>query len=244
MKKIVRNAGSILLIAMMSILVFCTAALAAEAVSVKLPVTMKLSSYHPSTPEELVLVLTAKDETCPMPEGSVDGVYKKTVSGEGVKEFPEIVFPKVGIHEYTIHQEKGTHTRGTYDSTVYKVTIFVTNTEDGGLATTTVSYVDGVAEKQNEMAFSNSYRRPSSGGGGGGSSSKPDPTQPTTSIVDNDTPLDDGNIITDIIDSIPPLATLPQTGTLWWLVPILACAGVLMFVTGLYKNRSSRNDEE
>ena len=68
-----------------------------------------------------------------MPEGTEDGVYKMTVSGEGVKEFPEIVFPKVGIYEYTIHQEKGTHTRGTYDETVYNVTIFVTNTEDGGL---------------------------------------------------------------------------------------------------------------
>lgn len=243
MKKILRNAGSILLIAMMSILVFSTAALAAEAKSVKLPVTMKLSSYHPSTPEELVLILTAKDETCPMPEGTVDGVYKMTVSGEGVKEFPEIVFPKVGIYEYTIHQEKGTHSRGTYDETVYNVTIFVTNTEDGELATTIVSYVDGVAEKQNEMVFSNSYRK-SSSGGGGGSSSKPDPTQPTTSITDNDTPLNDGNIITDIIDSIPPLATLPQTGTLWWLVPVLACAGVLMFLTGLFRSRNGRNDEE
>ncbi len=94
-----------------------------------------------------MVVLTAQNKVSPMPEGSVDGVYCMTVSGEGVKEFPEIQFQRHGVMEYTIHQEPGTHKRGTYDETVYNVTVYVTNAENGGLETTTLIYVDGVEEK-------------------------------------------------------------------------------------------------
>lgn len=248
MKKILRNAGSILLMAVLSILVFSTAALAAEVPGIKMPVTMKLSSYKPNTPEELVVVLTAKDAACPMPAEAVDGVYSMTVSGEGVKEFPEITYPKVGVHEYTIHQEPGTHKRGTYDDTVYNVTVYVTNAENGGLETTTLIYIDGVEEKQGEIAFMNSYRRPPSD-----DDDDPKPTKPATEITDHDIPKDSGitdhdipkdSGITDIIDEMIPLGPLPQTGTLWWLVPVLGAAGVMMFLTGLYRNRSCGRDDE
>lgn len=235
MKKILRNAGSIILMAVLSILVFSTVALAAEAPSIKIPVTMKLSKYKPYNPEELVVVLTAKDAASPMPAEAVDGVYRMTVSGEGVKEFPEITYPKVGIHEYTIHQEPGTHKRGTYDETVYNVTVYVTNAENGGLETTTLIYIDGVEEKQGEISFMNSYRRPPE-------DDDPKPTKPTTEITDDDIPKDSG--ILDIIDELIPLGPLPQTGTLWWLVPVLGVAGVTMFLTGLYKNRSCGRDDE
>ena len=35
----------------------------------------------------------------------------------------------------------------------------------------------------------------------------------------------------------PPGKTLPQTGLLWWPVPVLACAGLLLFVIGWAKQR-------
>lgn len=35
----------------------------------------------------------------------------------------------------------------------------------------------------------------------------------------------------------PPGKTLPQTGLLWWPVPVLACAGLLLFVLGWTKQR-------
>ncbi len=64
---------------------------------------------------------------------------------------------------------------------------------------------------------------------------------PTVDIIDGDTPL--GGVL-DIFDEMVPRDLLPATGTLWWLVPILAYVGIFLFVTGLYQNRKSGNDEE
>ncbi len=66
------------------------------------------------------------------------------------------------------------------------------------------------------------------GGGGGTPSGGPgsSPSTPTQTIL----PFD------------PPLA-LPQTGTLWWLVPILAIGGIGMFLIGM-KRRKENEDEE
>lgn len=90
--------------------------------------------------------------------------------------------------------------------------------------------------KVEEIPYSDS----SSGGGGGGSHSGggsttggpgvteiADPEVPTTTILPFDIPL-----------------ALPQTGTLWWLVPILALAGIMMFVVGFVKGRRNSEDEE
>lgn len=47
----------------------------------------------------------------------------------------------------------------------------------------------------------------------------------------------------EIDDPDVPMANLPQTGQLWWPVPVLAAAGVLMFLFGL-KRRSGANYEK
>lgn len=41
-----------------------------------------------------------------------------------------------------------------------------------------------------------------------------------------------------------PLAALPQTGTLWWLVPILAALGIAIFFVGMLRGRKNKEDEE
>ncbi len=69
------------------------------------------------------------------------------------------------------------------------------------------------------------------GGGGGGGGGTPgggpgSPSTPTTTILPFDVPL-----------------ALPQTGTLWWLVPILAIGGIGMFLIGM-KRRKENEDEE
>lgn len=38
----------------------------------------------------------------------------------------------------------------------------------------------------------------------------------------------------------PPGSKLPQTGQLWWPVPILACAGLVFFVIGLVRRRNDQ----
>ena len=65
-----------------------------------------------------------------------------------------------------------------------------------------------------------------------------DPDRPPTEIHDDDTPR--GNWPMDTIEDMPiPLAVLPQTGTPWWLVPILAAVGTLMIVLGLVRRKYS-----
>lgn len=81
-----------------------------------------------------------------------------------------------------------------------------------------------------------------SGGGGGGSSSGPSGGSTTggpgaTVIPDAPVPT------TTILPFDVPLA-LPQTGTLWWLVPILATAGIGMCLGGMVKRRKNKEDEE
>ena len=41
----------------------------------------------------------------------------------------------------------------------------------------------------------------------------------------------------DIPDEDVPLASLPQTGQLWWPVPLLLCGGLLLVVFGLLRRR-------
>lgn len=61
---------------------------------------------------------------------------------------------------------------------------------------------------------------------------EPVPEGPGTP-ADPDKPKDD----LDIPDEDVPLAFLPQTGQLWWPVPLLLCGGLLMIVFGLFRRR-------
>ena len=41
-----------------------------------------------------------------------------------------------------------------------------------------------------------------------------------------------------------PDPSLPQTGQLWWPVPVLICAGLLLFVVGMVLNRRKKSDAD
>lgn len=245
MKKIMKKAGLLLLIVMFGILTFSTAVFAAEIPKIKIPVNVGVSGSKPSNAEEFKIVLKAEDAANPMPDGSTDGAYTTVISG-GASGTLEIAFPELGIYKYTIHQEPGTSSKGTYDDTVYKMTVYVTNAETEGLETTTILYINDISTKYGSVDFDNYYRGSS---GGGGSKPKPDPdptpTKPSTeTITDGDVPQSDGGFVKDILDEMIPLAVLPATGTLWWLVAVLVAAGAVMFATGFYRSRKSGNDEE
>lgn len=84
-------------------------------------------------------------------------------------------------------------------------------------------------------------------GGSGGRDDDPDPTRPTPTepaqkdvITDDDVPYG----VLDIGDELIPLGLLPATGTLWWLVPILAAAGIFLFIFGVYRNRKFDGNEK
>lgn len=242
MKKMKKYAGFLIMM-IVGMLACSMTVMAEESPQIKVPVNIDLTGAVPYKSEDFKVVLEAEDVTSPMPAGSVDGKYETVITGEGTA-YLEITYPKVGIHNYTVRQEPGTNAKGEYDPTVYHMTVYVTNVETGGIEATTILYIDDINTKFESADFVNNYWRTNGGGGGGGSSKQtPTPTQPSVEITEGDVPLSDGGIL-DIIDDMIPLAVLPATGTLWWLVAVLACAGAVMFFMGFYRNRSCGKDEE
>lgn len=77
-----------------------------------------------------------------------------------------------------------------------------------------------------------------SGNGGGGSSSGP--SGGSTTGGPGATVIPDADVPTTIILPFDVPLVLPQTGTLWWMVPILAIAGIVMFFGGMVKRRKSK----
>ena len=61
-------------------------------------------------------------------------------------------------------------------------------------------------------------------------SPEPEPTQPTEP--------------TEPKPTLPPEGDLPQTGQLNWPVPVLACAGVALFLTGWLMSRDKKRETE
>ena len=136
------------------------AVLAAENPSLELGVTVNLSGTLPAEPEDFLIKLTADEIGNPMPEGTLTDVYTLTVTGEGTATFPKITYPKVGIYKYRIWQQPGLDPNGYYDTTLYHLTVYVTNAVGGGMEITTVLYKDDETEKSPEVIFENRYADP------------------------------------------------------------------------------------
>lgn len=143
--------------AAMLLLVMLCAALGpvalAEAPSVTVDVSLTLSGTLPEPEEKYGFVIEAKDASFPMPKSS-----KMTITGAGKGSFGKIVYEKVGVYEYTIRQVAGKNESCTYDMRVYKMLVYVTNKEGGGLETTVVLHVDGETDKPDNIVFANKYR--------------------------------------------------------------------------------------
>lgn len=81
---------------------------------------------------------------------------------------------------------------------------------------------------------------------------EPDIPTPPIDIDDPDVPLGKPDLpkdptepyeIIEIDDTDVPLANLPQTGQLWWPVPLLAVSGLFLFLIGWVKHRGAQNEE-
>lgn len=133
-------------------------AFAADCPEVSVPVTVSLSGTLPSPAEDFTIVLKADDASFPMPDGSVEGVCTMTITGADTKNLPTIAYNRVGIYTYTIYQTAGSNAKCTYDDTVYALTVYITNAEDGsGLEATAVLYPDSEGDKLPGAEFENVY---------------------------------------------------------------------------------------
>ena len=132
---------------------------AAELPEVSVPVTISLSGTRPYPAEDFTVVLKADDADYPMPNGTVNGVYSMTITGEGTENFPAITYDRVGVYTYTVYQVAGINKKCTYDDTVYALTVTISNKEDfSGLEATAVLCPDSDGEKLPGAEFENKYK--------------------------------------------------------------------------------------
>ena len=71
-------------------------------------------------------------------------------------------FPHAGLYEYTVSETAGIENNGiTYDMASYNLRVYVVNNEDGSLEVRSIT-AEKDGEKQNELSFTNTYRKNSS----------------------------------------------------------------------------------
>ncbi len=159
MKKKVKNIAIMLTVLVIFLVIQTPPVLAAEVPKTKVQFNVSLEGTLPTKAEEFTINLKADNIAYPMPEGSTDGVYTMIATGEETNSFPIITFSRVGIYSYSIWQEEGNNVDCTYDNSIYNLTVYVTNKENGeGLEATSVLYKGNKAEKLDEASFHNIYK--------------------------------------------------------------------------------------
>lgn len=158
MKKRLSSTIILLLVTLLCTVIFAAPSFAAEMPDGALPVTVKLEGPILPDPEEVYLIrLRADDPAYPMPAGSVDSVYTLSISGAGSAGFPAISYDLVGSYTYTLYQEAGLNDTAVYDDTVYLLTVYVTNQENGDGLETQWVLRQAAAEGKQDAEFTNFY---------------------------------------------------------------------------------------
>lgn len=159
MKKKIYGIAGMLLALIVCFGMSAPAAYAADAAGLSpFQVEVTLEGTLPDEAEDFQFLLQAVDAGAPMPEGSVDGTYTMTVSGAGTAAAPVIAYSKLGVYHYQITQQAGESADCTYDDTVYSLTVYVTNAEEGdGIDVTAVLFTASESEKLDSASFQNIY---------------------------------------------------------------------------------------
>lgn len=221
-----------------------------EPCRVNIPVTVQVTGTGVPEGQSYKVKLEGITPQAPMPENS-----EITLTGAGEVSFGGIEYNTPGDYQYEIRQSSEAAEYFVYDESVYQITVRVVWDESGRLTSMILAHNEaaGAAEKVEGLTFTNQYTRipgggtPSGGGGGGGprgdggSSSNGGPGvvgDGLTQIGDETTPLADfpgmiSEMIPEtILDSVVPLAMLPQTGDttslgLWILLMAVSGCGLM-----------------
>lgn len=138
--------------------------------TVSIPVRVSLTGEIDT---EFVIQISTEEEA-PMPEKD-----RVNIRGNGNAAFGDITYTEPGDYHYTVVQQEGEEPYLTYDDTVYRLTVRVTNNDEGGLVPEIWAVKDGQTEKTAELLFTNVYD-PDEGKPTPSPSAKPSPT-PTPS---------------------------------------------------------------
>lgn len=168
--------------------------------------------------------LAAEDKE-PLPQET-----ELTRMGGGTVKFEDITFTGPGDYHYTLTQKKGNVQYVTYDSTVYSVTVRVTNDDKNGTLQAEVwAERNGATGKVSEFAFTNSYDPPAA------PSNSPQPTAtpvPATTEANNTS-----------ASQMSGLLHLPQTGDEFPLVAlvVICVAAIGGFGYIIYRKKRGNN---
>lgn len=223
--------------AVLAVLMFPSAAFAQEPCVVNIPVKVSVSGGAPSGVQYKFKIepITAG---APMPAAP-----EITIVNADTGSFGPISYTVPEDYQYRVTQTTEAQNRFTLDSSVYTLTVRVTNGEDtqaGMLVSEVWAVKDGQVGKS-DLSFANSYSRPGGGGGGGGGGSN----------TGNRAVPSDGLTITDpqvplaqpeqtIPDMEVPLIGLPKTGDttmlgLWAALAAISGSGCVLLV--MWKRR-------
>ncbi|MBQ3932021.1 MAG: hypothetical protein II725_07090 [Firmicutes bacterium] len=185
-------------------------------------------------------VMEAKEADAPMPDGMRGGRKTRTVHDAGSYEFGEMEFgPEDVDREYTyyIREVHGSDERFTYDDRSYTMHVAV-RVLDGKIVLS-VSYIRSDNVRTSVMEFVNTFEAPEKPEDPGESGEEPhDPGTPGAPGDPEDESTEEEE---EVDDPNNPQAGIPQTGQLWWPVPVLAVSGLLLCIAGMMLRRKSGN---
>lgn len=101
--------------------------------------------------------LTGVTEDTPMPENSENKSYVFSMKGVDETIKIPIVYKHGGIYQYQLTQITEEQERYTYDKTKYAITVYIKNTNNGGL-TPEVIVENGSGKKCESIHFTNQYQ--------------------------------------------------------------------------------------
>lgn len=133
-------------------------ALAAETETVSIPVRILATGAVPEGGAEAAVELEARRPGAPMPEGSDAGVFRMRLKS-GSAGYLRIPCGTLGVFDYTIRQIPGTDSGCTYDGREYRLRLYVTAREDGGICVNALLYGQE-GEKETGVSFRNHWAEP------------------------------------------------------------------------------------
>lgn len=132
----------------------------ADKIEVNIPViqTFYIESDSPASPIQVgTYELSAENSDFPMPEGSKNGRFEFSLTGNNATSEINILFEKTGIYHYTLKQITEDAEDCSYDRNIYTITVYVVNTPAGQFSSQIV-VENGKAGKCAEICFENHYR--------------------------------------------------------------------------------------
>lgn len=153
MTAFVKKLNHALLLLLFAVGMLCPLPVAAVAyeVDAQIPVSVDVTENYQTA---FTLQLTAEDNA-PLPQQT-----SLTFTGGGSGAFGPIHYTAPGDYRYQVAQTAGTDGYVTYDSSVYTVTVRVTDTPDGGLQAEVWARHGDAEGKSDVVAFHNGYTAP------------------------------------------------------------------------------------